>query len=155
MRIRVLAVGTRMPGWVTEGTREYSKRLPRQFRLEWVEVAAASRQGLSPAKCRELEAVAIRKKLAAHDRVIALDVAGRTVSTEDIAAAVSPDGGDTADLAILIGGPDGLDEKLLRDAHECWSLGRVTLPHPLVRVVLAEQLYRAWSINAGHPYHRA
>ena len=155
MRIRVLAVGTRMPAWVVAGTQEYSKRLPRQVRLDWVEVAAAKRHAQSADKCRALEAAAIRKKLRDHERVVALDVAGDLVSTEDIAQALSTDGTEAADLAIVIGGPDGLHPELLAEANSRWSLGRITLPHPLVRIVLVEQLYRAWSINVGHPYHRA
>lgn len=155
MQLRVLAVGTRMPGWVQTAVDDYSKRLPREYRLEWLEIPPAKRQGGNAARFREEEARAIRRQLKAGDYLIALDVAGKTVATEDIAQQMRDwqMQGDRA--AVLIGGPDGLHESLLTEARQRWSLGRITLPHPLVRVVLAEQLYRAWSLNAGHPYHRA
>lgn len=155
MRIRVLAVGTRMPSWVTEGVAEYQKRLPRDFPVEWIEIPPAKRQGESADRLMAKEADAIRKHLKADDRLVALDVRGTTVSTEQMAACFADWQMDGRNLALIIGGPDGIDPALLRESEARWSFGRITLPHPLVRVVLAEQLYRAWSINAQHPYHRA
>lgn len=155
MRIRVLAVGTRMPAWVNDGVTEYAKRLPREFQVSWTEVPPAKRQGELPDKLKAREAQAIRRQLKQDDRLVALDVQGTPVSTEDMARKFESWQMDGRDVAILIGGPDGIAPDLLADAEARWSLGRITLPHPLVRVVLAEQLYRAWSINAQHPYHRA
>lgn len=155
MRIRVLAVGTRMPDWVVAGVLEYGKRLPRDFQVEWVEIQPAKRQGDDRQRFRTREAEAIRRQLKGNEAVIALDVKGTLVSTEVMAECFAGYRQEGTALAILIGGPDGIEGELLHSADQRWSLGRITLPHPLVRVVLAEQLYRAWSINARHPYHRA
>lgn len=155
MRIRILAVGTRMPGWVSDGVNEYLKRLPREMNASFEEIAPARRQGQSADRLADLEAGAIERQLDSRDRVIALDVAGTLVSTEAIADALGDWAMNGDPVALVIGGADGLAPALLNRAEARWSLGRITLPHPLVRVVLAEQLYRAWSITANHPYHRA
>ena len=153
--MRVIAIGTRMPGWVTEGSDEYLKRMPRELSVEWVELPASKRTR-DTAELRMLdEATAIERRLKPQDLIVALDIDGKTVSTENIAAALSSWQAEGAKVAFIIGGPDGLHPTLKARAVARWSLGRITLPHPLVRVILAEQLYRAWSINAGHPYHRA
>ena len=155
MRIRVLAVGGRMPDWIVAGVGEYDKRLPRDFRVEWLDIPPARRQGDDPRKFRAQEARAIRKQLKPGETVVALDVAGQLISTEAMAGQFADCQREGAAMAILIGGPDGLEADLVASADRRWSLGRITMPHPLVRVVLAEQLYRAWSIIAHHPYHRA
>ena len=153
--MRVIAIGTRMPGWVTEGSDEYLKRMPRELSVEWVELPASKRTR-DTAELRMLdEATAIERRLKPQELIVALDIDGKTVSTENIAAALSSWQAEGAKVAFIIGGPDGLHPTLKARASARWSLGRITLPHPLVRVILAEQLYRAWSINAGHPYHRA
>ena len=154
MRIRVLAVGTRMPAWVNDGVDEYHKRLPRDFSVDWVDIPPAKRGSDKPEQLKAREAQAIERQLKADDRIIALDVAGKLVSTEDMARGFHDWQLEGRGLAMIIGGPDGIDPGLLQRADNRWSLGRITLPHPLVRVILAEQLYRAWSINARHPYHR-
>ncbi len=153
--MRVIAIGTRMPGWVTEGSDEYLKRMPRELSVEWVELPASKRTR-DTAELRMLdEAISIERRLKSQELIVALDIDGKTVSTENIAAALSSWQAEGAKVAFIIGGPDGLHPTLKARASARWSLGRITLPHPLVRVILAEQLYRAWSINAGHPYHRA
>ena len=153
--MRVIAIGTRMPGWVTEGSDEYLKRMPRELSVEWVELPASKRTR-DTAELRMLdEATAIERRLKPQDLIVALDIDGKTVSTENIADALSSWQAEGAKVAFIIGGPDGLHPTLKARASARWSLGRITLPHPLVRVILAEQLYRAWSVNAGHPYHRA
>ena len=153
--MRVIAIGTRMPGWVTEGSDEYLKRMPRELSVEWVELPASKRTR-DTAELRILdEATAIERRLKPQDLIVALDIDGKTVSTENIADALSSWQAEGAKVAFIIGGPDGLHPTLKARASARWSLGRITLPHPLVRVILAEQLYRACSINAGHPYHRA
>ena len=153
--MRVIAIGTRMPGWVTEGSDEYLKRMPRELSVEWVELPASKRMR-DTAELRMLdEATAIERRLKPQDLIVALDIDGKTVSTENIADALSSWQAEGAKVAFIIGGPDGLHPTLKARASARWSLGRITLPHPLVRVILAEQLYRACSINAGHPYHRA
>ncbi len=154
MRIRVLAVGTRMPAWVAEGVKEYQKRCPKEWQLSWCEIPVAKRQGASADQLMALEAQSIRRQLKASEQIVALDVRGALVSTEDLAAHITDWQMTGQDTALVIGGPEGIAPELLREAHYRWSLGKITLPHPLVRVLLTEQLYRAWSINAQHPYHR-
>lgn len=154
MRIRVLAVGTRMPAWVAEGVKEYQKRCPKEWQLSWCEIPVAKRQGASVDQLMALEAHSIRRQLKASEQIVALDVRGALVSTEDLAAHIADWQMTGQDTALVIGGPEGIAPELLREARHRWSLGKITLPHPLVRVLLTEQLYRAWSINAQHPYHR-
>ena len=154
MRIRVLAVGRKMPDWIESGVDEYCRRLPNDFRLEWVDIKGANRGSGSGEKYRRQESEAILAKLKQGDLVVALDIKGVPVSTEKIANKLGKWRMHGRQLSLLIGGADGLDEKLIETASERWSLGSITLPHPLVRIILAEQIYRAWSIIAGHPYHR-
>lgn len=156
MQLSVVAVGKKMPDWVQAGVHEYDKRMPRELSVDWREVAPAPRQqSSSVTHFQDIEAEAIQRQLRGTTVVVALDVTGRLVTTEDIAAALADWQMQGDRVALVIGGPDGLQPTLLASARQRWSLGRVTLPHPLVRIVLAEQLYRAWSINARHPYHRA
>ena len=153
--MRVLAIGTRMPQWVSNGADDYVKRLPREASIEWVELPA-SKRARDTAESRMLEeAIAIERRLNPHELMVVLDVEGKVISTETIAETLATWQSDGLKIAFVIGGPDGLHPSLKAKAGARWSLGRITLPHPLVRVILAEQLYRAWSINAGHPYHRA
>ena len=153
--MRVLAIGTRMPQWVSDGADDYVKRLPRELSIEWVELPA-SKRARDPAEIRMLEeATAIERRLKPQELMVVLDVEGKAISTETIAKTLATWQSDGSKIAFIIGGPDGLDPSLKAKASARWSLGRITLPHPLVRVILAEQLYRAWSITAGHPYHRA
>ena len=155
MKLTILALGTRMPDWVERGVAEYSKRLPPEIKLEWRELplAARGKSGNSQAVVREAET--IRKALPSQDRLVILDVLGRSFSTEKLANTLADWQMSGMNYSIVIGGPDGVEQALLQEADLLWSLSPLTLPHPLVRVVLAEQLYRAWSINAGHPYHRS
>ncbi len=147
-----------MPSWVQEGYGEYVKRLPRALRLEMVELPLGRRGQKSSAgmvaKARREEGQLILSALAPKDYVVALDVQGKAWSTEKLSAQLADwrMHGDT--VSLLIGGPDGLDEACLSRANQRWSLSPLTLPHPLVRVLLAEQLYRAWTLLAGHPYHK-
>jgi 23S rRNA (pseudouridine1915-N3)-methyltransferase len=153
--MRVLAIGTRMPQWVSDGADDYVKRLPREATIEWVEVPASKRTR-DNAESRMLEeATAIQRRLKPQELMVVLDVEGKVISTDFIAEALATWQSDGSKIAFVIGGPDGLHPSLKAKASAQWSLGRITLPHPLARVILAEQLYRAWSINAGHPYHRA
>lgn len=156
MKLRLVAVGQKMPAWVEAGYAEYANRMPPETRLELVEIPLAQRS-----KSRAIEkAIASegQRMLAAcneRDRVIALDVRGKPWSTEQLAAQLAGWMQDGRDVALLIGGPDGLSQDCLERAERRWSLSPLTLPHPLVRIVLAEQLYRAVSILKNHPYHRA
>ena len=153
--MRVLTVGTRMPDWVSRGVDEYAKRMPRDLAVEWCEIPA-SKRSRDTAESRMLEEYqAIERRLKDQETIVVLDVDGRVLSTEAIAESIESWQDLGTKVAFVIGGPDGIHPQLKARAVAKWSLGRITLPHPLVRVILAEQLYRAWSINAGHPYHRA
>ena len=154
MRLRVLAIGQKMPAWVDQGVEEYARRMPREISVEWLDIPPAKRGSATREKYRVQEAEAIEAKLSGKDYVVALDIAGKAVSTELIAERFDQWQMQGEQISIVIGGPDGLHPNILKGAKERWSLGQVTLPHPLVRVILAEQLYRAWSVQAGHPYHR-
>ncbi|MDI1302273.1 MAG: 23S rRNA (pseudouridine(1915)-N(3))-methyltransferase RlmH [bacterium] len=155
MRLRLLAVGTRMPGWVDEGFGEYAKRLSGDISLELVEISAGKRtKGADLARLKEQEGEALLAAIKPQERVIALDVLGRTLSTGDMADTLKNWQVDGRPAALLVGGPEGLSRAVLERADEKWSLSRLTLPHPLVRIVIAEQVYRAWSLLKGHPYHR-
>ena len=155
MKLTLLAVGTRMPAWVTSGFEEYRKRLPPEIRLNLRELPLGQKGKSADARSRKREAESIRSALPPRDRLVALDVEGRPYSTEQLANLLAGWQMSGDNYSIVIGGPDGIDDALLDAAELRWSLSPLTLPHPLVRVVLAEQLYRAWTINAGHPYHRS
>lgn len=156
MQIHLLSVGTRMPGWVQTGFAEYAKRLPHECRLKLVEIAPAKR-GKNPdlERIRREEGERLLAAVPRDAAVIALEVGGRSWSTEQLAERLRGWLQDGRDLALLVGGPDGLPAACRERAELQWSLSSLTLPHPLVRVVLAEQFYRAWSLVSGHPYHRA
>ena len=153
--MRVLAIGTRMPQWVSDGADDYVKRMPREASIEWVELPVSKRTR-DTAESRMLEeATAIERRLKPQELMVILDAEGKVISTETIAETLATWQSNGSKIAFVIGGPDGLHPSLKAKASARWSLGRITLPHALARVILAEQLYRAWSINAGHPYHRA
>ncbi|VAW81337.1 23S rRNA (pseudouridine(1915)-N(3))-methyltransferase [hydrothermal vent metagenome] len=156
MQLNLVAAGTRMPPWVDAGYKEYARRLPRECSLVLKEIALAQRSKSQPVE-RAVNEEGKRMLAALSDRqqVIALDVKGRSWSTEQLAQQLDNWMQDGRDISLLVGGPDGLAIDCLQRAGQTWSLSALTLPHPLVRVLLAEQLYRAWSLNAGHPYHRA
>ncbi|HMN79679.1 MAG TPA: 23S rRNA (pseudouridine(1915)-N(3))-methyltransferase RlmH [Burkholderiaceae bacterium] len=156
MLIRVIAVGTRMPDWVRTAVDDYTRRLPADFRVEWKEVRAETRGGSgAPEVWMEREAQRIRAQLPAGARLVVLDEHGRDLDTAQWAERMGRWRDDSRPVALLIGGPDGLHGPLKREAAESLRLSSLTLAHPLVRVVLAEQLFRGWSILANHPYHRS
>jgi 23S rRNA (pseudouridine1915-N3)-methyltransferase len=155
MRIYLVAVGTRMPSWVTTGYTEYARRLPRECSLQLVEIPVSKRRkSLSAARAMQEEGRLMLAAFPADCLVIALDVTGRHWSTEVLAEHLQDWMAGGRDVALLIGGPDGLAPDCLARADLSWSLSALTYPHALVRIIVAEQLYRAWSIRAGHPYHR-
>ncbi|MBB3140100.1 23S rRNA (pseudouridine(1915)-N(3))-methyltransferase RlmH [Halomonas organivorans] len=155
MRVRLLAVGTRMPDWVTRGVEEYRKRLPRDFALELEEIAPGPRgKNADTRRAVSQEAERIRARLKGDEYLVALEVGGKAWSTEQLARQAEGWRLEGRDVALLVGGPDGLDPMLSAAADQRWSLSPLTLPHPLVRILLAEQLYRAWTLMVGHPYHR-
>jgi 23S rRNA (pseudouridine1915-N3)-methyltransferase len=156
MQIHLIAVGTRMPVWVTQGYEEYARRLPRECALRLVEVPLSRRsRAQAPAQAVEEEGRRMLASVPERARVVALEVGGRAWDTPALAERLREWLQSGRDTALLVGGPDGLSDGCLRCAELRWSLSALTLPHALVRVVLAEQLYRAWTIINGHPYHRA
>ncbi|HEX4880938.1 MAG TPA: 23S rRNA (pseudouridine(1915)-N(3))-methyltransferase RlmH [Porticoccaceae bacterium] len=155
MRLRLLAVGTRMPAWVGLGVADYARRLPPELKLEIVEIPLGARPAnADPAAAVAAEGRALLKAVGPRDTLVALDVAGESWSTPQLAARLAGWQAAGGNCCLLVGGPDGLDPQCLHRAHQRWSLSALTLPHPLVRVLVAEQLYRAWTLNIGHPYHR-
>lgn len=155
MRLIVAAVAARAPDWVVAGWNEYAKRMPRELPLELVEIRPEPRgSGKSPQAMMALEAARIEARLPAGCRRVALDERGEALTTRELASRLERWMADGADVALLIGGPDGLDAGLREGAAERIRLSSLTLPHALVRVVLAEALYRAASVTKGHPYHR-
>jgi 23S rRNA (pseudouridine1915-N3)-methyltransferase len=155
MHLRIITIGTKMPAWVEQGCSEYSKRLPRELRLQWIELPLGHRnKNVAPQRAIATENDAILGRIPAGNRVTALDQRGQAWSTEQLAGELRGWQLDGRDVCLLIGGPDGLGQGCKDRADSSWSLSPLTLPHALVRVLLIEQLYRAWSLNQGHPYHR-
>lgn len=155
MHIKVLAVGTKMPQWVTTGVEEYQKRLPREWQFNMLEISLGKRsKPQDSVKAKEAEGDELLKAIAPRDYVVALDVKGKSWSTETLANNMVNWQMQGVNITLLIGGPDGLSPRCLARANLCWSLSALTLPHPLVRVLLIEQLYRAWTVNNHHPYHK-
>ncbi len=155
MLIRVVAVGTKMPDWVRSAVDDYTGRMPPEIRVEWREVRAEPRSaGATQAVWMAREAQRIRAALPPGAHLVALDERGADLRTRDLADCLQRWQHAAQAVAILIGGPDGLEPALKAQARERLRLSSLTLPHPLVRVLLAEQLYRAWSVLANHPYHR-
>ena len=156
MDINLIAAGTRMPSWVNEGYQEYARRLPRECRLKLTEIPLGQRARSTPVeRAVNEEGKRVLAATAPSQRVIAMDVRGRCWSTDQLAEALASWMQDGRDVCLLVGGPDGLSSACLERAEQRWSLSALTLPHPLVRVLLAEQLYRAWTVISNHPYHRS
>lgn len=158
MRIRIIAVGTKMPDWVEQGYAEYAKRMPRDVTVEMIELPLAQRSkntDIATAMAKEGEAMlAAIEKGGKGEQVIALDVKGKPWSTEQLAENLAGWKMSGFNYCLLIGGPDGLAPECLALATVKWSLSPLTLPHPLVRILVIEQLYRACSILQNHPYHK-
>jgi len=155
MKIRLIAIGGKMPRWVTEGYNEYAKRFPAEVSFELIELSLGHRgKGADLARARKQEGDQMLAAIPKGDRVIALEVGGKSWSTEQLAEQLERWQMDGRNVSLLVGGPEGLDSRCVALADQKWSLSALTLPHPLVRVLLAEQLYRACTILQGHPYHK-
>ena len=146
MRLTIITVGHKMPDWVTTATQDYMKRMPADCSIEIKEI----KPDLSPAK----EAVKMSSAIPKGSRVIALDERGKDQTTQQLATQLTNWRQEGVDIAFLIGGADGLDTSIKENAQALWRLSSLTLPHAMARVLLVEQLYRAWTILQGHPYHR-
>jgi 23S rRNA (pseudouridine1915-N3)-methyltransferase len=156
MKIKILCIGTKMPSWVNEGVSEYVKRLPKDMSFEIVELPLAARSKNADIKrLVQKETDSLLSHIQPQDHVIALEVKGQNWSTEKLASNLESWQMNGQNVILLIGGPDGLGDACRERANQLWSLSALTLPHPIVRVVLAEQIYRAWTVTQNHPYHRA
>ena len=154
MKLRIVALGHRMPAWVATGYAEYAKRVPHEYAVDLVELKPASRaSGKSVAQLLVAEGVRIRAACAGCT-LVALDECGEAWTTRQLADRLQRWRDSAQDVAFVVGSADGLDNALKRDASAVFALSALTLPHGLVRIILAEQLYRAASVLAGHPYHR-
>jgi len=154
MKLTLLSVGDKLPAWANTAVAEYLKRMPREARVELVEIKPEKRAGQSADSIKAIEATRLLDKLPASARLVALDEHGREVTTRELADLMARWMAEGRDVALVIGGADGLAPSLLDKAEAKLSLSRLTLPHALARVLLAEQLYRAISLLNNHPYHR-
>lgn len=155
MRIQMIAVGSKMPNWVETGYREYERRFNSEISLSLTEIPAGKRGKNADIKRilqkeGELTLAAVPK----GNKIITLEVTGKAMTTPQLAQCMTKWQMDGRDISLLIGGPEGLAPSCIQASEQKWSLSPLTLPHPIVRVIVAESLYRAWSINTNHPYHR-
>ena len=155
MVIHFITVGQKMPKWVQEGYTEYEKRLPKACRLKLVELPMAQRGKTSSVeKYKTEEAKRILDAVPKGARLIVLDEHGQQVTTHQLAEKMEDWLSGGQDIALIVGGPDGLEKSLINQAQWKWGLSKLTMPHPMVRILVAEQIYRAWSVINNHPYHR-
>jgi len=156
VHIRLLAVGDRQPSWVDDAFGKYTERFPREwkFRLDTIPTVRRNKNDKSR-QAMEAEGTLILGKLSATEQVVLLDERGKQLSSKSLAAKLTDWQTDGRDLCFVIGGPDGVSDAIRQRADMMWSLSKLTLPHGMARALLSEQLYRAWSLQTGHPYHRA
>lgn len=155
MRIFIVALGDRMPDWVTQGCTEYLKRIGSELPVELIEVSPEKRgKGADIPRLMDKESKRVLAQIPANSIVVALDIQGQSWSTEDLAKRLEQWQQDGRHVCFLIGGPEGMSKEVLAAADVRVSFSAMTFPHPLVRVLLAEQLYRAYSILNHHPYHK-
>nr|WP_255698513.1 MULTISPECIES: 23S rRNA (pseudouridine(1915)-N(3))-methyltransferase RlmH [Plesiomonas] len=153
--MQLVAVGTKMPAWVETGFQEYVRRFPKDMPFELLEIPAGKRgKNADIKRILEKEGEQTLAAIPKGNRIVTLDIPGKPWTTEQLAEQLERWKQDGRDVSFLIGGPEGLAPSCKAAADQSWSLSPLTLPHPLVRVVVAESLYRAWSITANHPYHR-
>lgn len=154
MQINLIAVGNKMPEWVLQGYNDYARRLPRECELILKEIAPDKRRSGDIARIIREEGERMIAALPPRAHVVTLDIPGKRWSTEDLSQSLRRWFNNGQPVALMVGGPEGLSQEVRELARESWSLSPLTFPHPLVRVIVAEQLYRAWSLLNNHPYHR-
>jgi len=155
VRIQIVAVGTKMPAWVETGTNEFIRRFPADMPVNFVEIAAQKRgKNADIKRILHKEGQAMLAAVPANHKVVTLEVNGRSWDTPALASQLDSWKMDGRDVSLLIGGPEGLAPACISASEQRWSLSALTLPHPLVRIIVAESLYRAWSVTQNHPYHR-
>jgi len=155
MQINLISVGNKMPGWVQQGYDEYSKRMPKECSLVLKEVLPGKRGKNSDiARIVRDEGERMIQAIPAKAHVVTLDIPGKPWTTPELSVSMKRWMESGQNIALMIGGPEGLSDSVRDIARESWSLSKLTFPHPIVRILVAEQLYRAWSILKNHPYHR-
>ena len=155
MRLTLYAVGNKMPAWVTQGFNEYSRRFPRDLSFHLVEIPPGKRgKNADIQRILEKEGEQLLSAIPKGSRIVTLEVEGKPWTTPVLAQQLERWQLDGRDVALLVGGPEGLSPACIIASEQKWSLSPLTLPHPMVRIVVAESMYRAWSINNNHPYHR-
>lgn len=155
MRIQMIAVGNKMPSWVVEGTQEYLRRFPADCQLYLSEIVAGKRgKNADIKRILEDEGNKCLQAVPKGNRIVTLEVLGQKWDTPTLAKQLDKWKMDGRDVSLIIGGPEGIAPQCLSVADQRWSLSALTLPHPMVRVIVAESLYRAWSVTQNHPYHR-
>ena len=155
MHIRLIAVGDRQPSWVDTAFSEYAGRLPRQWQFRLEEIGTVKRAKGGPAAiAKQTEGEKVLAKIKPAEQLVVLDERGKQFSSRELSGKLDDWQLTGADLVFVIGGPDGVSADVLKRANLKWSLSKLTLPHGLARVLFAEQLYRGWSLQTGHPYHR-
>jgi len=155
VKIEIIAIGHKMPNWINTGIEEYKKRFPPQMKLSFKEIPLLKRNKQTDiARLIDKEAQQMKALIAPGSHVIALEVQGQSFTTELLAKKIQQFQALGKNITILIGGPEGLHPSCSQLANESWSLSKLTLPHPLVRVFLTEAIYRAWTITVNHPYHK-
>jgi 23S rRNA (pseudouridine1915-N3)-methyltransferase len=155
MHIRLIAVGDRQPSWVDTAFSEYAGRLPRQWQFRLEEIGTVKRAKGGPAAiAKQTEGEKVLAKIKPAEQLVVLDERGKQFSSRELSGKLDDWQLTGADLVFVIGGPDGVSADILKRANLKWSLSKLTLPHGLARVLFAEQLYRGWSLQTGHPYHR-
>ena len=155
MKLQLIAVGTKMPAWVETGFQEYARRMPHDMPLQLTEIPAGKRgKNADIARILQREGELTLAAIPKGNRIVTLEVTGRPWDTPQLALEMEKWQLDGRDVSLLIGGPEGLAKSCIAASEQKWSLSPLTLPHPLVRIVVAESLYRGWSLNNNHPYHR-
>ncbi|PKH07304.1 23S rRNA (pseudouridine(1915)-N(3))-methyltransferase RlmH [Moritella sp. Urea-trap-13] len=155
MKIQLVAVGSKMPAWVEIGYKEYARRFPKDMPFELLEISAGKRgKNADIKRILEQEGIKTMQAIPKGNRIVTLEVTGKPWTTEQLAVELDKWKHDGRDVSLLIGGPEGLAPECIAASEQRWSLSPLTLPHPMVRVVVAEALYRAWSVTTNHPYHR-
>ena len=155
MKLKLICVGKRLPGWVNQGVDDYLKRLPAEYQVQLIEIAAVKRnKNTDLNKAMNKEADALLAAVPKQNHVVVLERTGEQINTQQLANKLQHWQHDGIGISLLIGGPEGLTPDVCQQAHWQWSLSALTLPHPLARIMVAEQIYRAWSIINRHPYHR-
>ncbi|GGD75845.1 23S rRNA (pseudouridine(1915)-N(3))-methyltransferase RlmH [Lacimicrobium alkaliphilum] len=155
MRIQLIAVGSKMPDWVEQGFSEYVRRFPPDTPVQLTEITAGKRgKNADIGRILKKEGESMLAAIPKGNRIVTLEVTGKPWSTDNLAEQMRRWQMDGRDVSLLVGGPEGLAEECIAASEQRWSLSALTLPHPLVRILLAESLYRAWSLNNNHPYHR-